>query len=204
MAKDDVREIHQHPEGHHIVRVDDKVYVDTPENFKNDFGVELPVMPIGIDERVYHQGVRHALYRNNSVVDGGPMPWSMGDSLFAKINHALNKQKKRVDDDFDARTKRVNDETKEMEKDIKRKIKQTEEEHKIVEAQLRVQHESKNNTLRTKGDKDIKAYEEHKKAKEKEVENDIKVKQQKMKDINQLGMELSGRPAILLSEKPKL
>jgi hypothetical protein len=163
------KEVHQHPDGHLIVRNDDKVYIDNAENFKDDFKVELPPMPIGIDERLYHQGVRHALYAKNSVVDGGPMPWPVGDNLFNKINAALQKQKKRLDDDVEARTKQVDDETKAMEKEAKRILKKQEDDHEIVKAQLKAQSEAKNNELRDKTNKDIKEHERNKKALEEEV-----------------------------------
>jgi hypothetical protein len=169
MAKDDIRQVHQHPDGHHIVRVDDKVYVDTPENFKDDFGVQLPVMPIGIDERLYHQGVRHALYTKNSVVDGGPMPWPFGDNLFNKINAALNKQKKRIDDDVDARKKQVDDEAKEMEREAKRKLKKQNDDNEIIHAQAKIQLEARNSEIRDKVDRDIKEHERNKKANEEKV-----------------------------------
>lgn len=169
MAKDDIKQVHQHPDGHHIVRVDDKVYIDTAENFKDDFGVQLPTMPIGIDERIYHQGVRHALMTKNSVVDGGPMPWPFGDNLFNKINSALNKQKKREDDDFGARTKQVNDEAKEMEKEAKHRLKKQDEDNEIIQAQVQAQLEARNNDVRNKVNEDRKNHDRNRKAQEEQV-----------------------------------
>lgn len=163
------KEVHQHPDGHLIVRNDDKVYIDNAENFKDDFKVELPPMPIGIDERIYHQGVRHALITKNSVVDGGPMPWPVGDNLFNKINAALNKQKKRVDDDFDARTKQVDNEAKEMEKEAKHRLKKQDEDNEIMHAQAKVQLEARNNEVRDKMNEDRKNHERNKKAQEEEI-----------------------------------
>jgi hypothetical protein len=163
------KEVHQHPDGHLIVRNDDKVYIDTAENFKDDFKVQLPPMPIGIDERIYHQGVRHALITKNSVVDGGPMPWPVGDNLFNKINSALQKQKKREDDDVEARTKQVDDEAKAMEKEANDKLKKQDDDNAIIQAQAQAQLEAMNNDARNKVYNDRKEHERNRKALEEEI-----------------------------------
>lgn len=63
------------------VRTGDQHYGDTPENFVKDYGKPAPMLPPGISDRQYEPNVRHALAVNNSVVDGGPMPWPEGDAI---------------------------------------------------------------------------------------------------------------------------
>jgi hypothetical protein len=63
----------------------DARYADDLANFKVDYGRDFPGLPQGIDERVYQPGVCHALKRDCSVIDGGPMPWSQGDAILAKV-----------------------------------------------------------------------------------------------------------------------
>ena len=54
-------------------------YAGTLEEFERHYGQPLPPLPDGITERVYEPGKRHALSADNSVRDGGPMPWPEGD-----------------------------------------------------------------------------------------------------------------------------
>jgi len=63
------------------VRTGDQHYGETYENFARDYGKPAPLLPPGIADRQYEPNVRHALAVNNSVVDGGPMPWTEGDSI---------------------------------------------------------------------------------------------------------------------------
>ena len=126
-------QIHQHPDGTISVRVDNKFYCDTEKNFKKDFGSNLAKPPPGIEERLYEQGVRHALTVRNSVVDGGPMPWSVGDAVIGKIDDALANRQQRLDDDVKEAEKRVNDEAEEHERKAKEKI---EESDAVIEVKI--------------------------------------------------------------------
>lgn len=85
-------EVHQHPDDVVYVRTDQGVYADTPENLAVDFGAALPSLPEGADDRIYTQGVRHAIMGGGSVVEGGPMPWPLGDQLIASITDLLAKK----------------------------------------------------------------------------------------------------------------
>jgi len=63
------------------VRCDDgHDYGDTPENFASDFGEGL-WLPPDITSREYVPGIRHTLKIGTDVVDGGPMPWPLGDKI---------------------------------------------------------------------------------------------------------------------------
>lgn len=84
--------LHQHPEGLIFVRTHAGTYGDTRDNFRADYGHDLPALPKGITERIYEPGVRHALVANNSVVDGGPMPWSEGDAVLARFADLIAKK----------------------------------------------------------------------------------------------------------------
>jgi hypothetical protein len=112
-------QIHQHPDGTVSVRVDDKIYTDTEKNFKKDFGINLQKVPAGFDERLYEQGVRHALSARSSVIDGGPMPWTIGDNAIGKFDDALANQQQRLNDDKEKDRKRVIDEDDKLKKDAK-------------------------------------------------------------------------------------
>jgi len=77
------------------VRCDDgHDYGDTPENFALDFGEGL-WLPPDITSREYLPGIRHTLKRGTDVVDGGPMPWPLGDKILeAKLKcEALKKER---------------------------------------------------------------------------------------------------------------
>ena len=90
-----MKQLHQHPDGKIFVRADGQVYVDTPAYFTSDFGITLPPLPAGIDERIYDQGVRHTLAGTNihgAHVTGDVMPWPLGDQAIAVIAAALAKQ----------------------------------------------------------------------------------------------------------------
>jgi hypothetical protein len=46
--------VHQHPDGLVMVRENDRnLYMDTVDNFEDDFNVKLPPLPPGVDERIY-------------------------------------------------------------------------------------------------------------------------------------------------------
>ena len=91
-------EVHQHPDGLVFVRTPDVTYADTPANVVLDFGITLPALPAGVDDRIYAPGVRHALMNSDTgVVGGGPMPWDVGDALIANVVQAFAKQKVRIE-----------------------------------------------------------------------------------------------------------
>jgi hypothetical protein len=112
-------QIHQHPDGTISVRVGNQVYSDTVQNFKKDFGGNFPQLPLGIDERLYEQGVRHPLSSQNSVVDGGPMPWGVGDTVLGNLNDALDKKEQRLDKEVKRLKKQVDDDAEEERKKVK-------------------------------------------------------------------------------------
>jgi len=94
-----MKQVQQHPDGNVYVRVDDLLYADTPENFANDFGYALPWLPVGFTERIYDQGRRHTLAGTNesgTFVDGGEMPWPLGDKAILEIGIGLNAQSARL------------------------------------------------------------------------------------------------------------
>jgi hypothetical protein len=69
-----------------------KVYRDTLANFALDFAVTAPTLPTGATDRIYDAGVRHSITDGHTVIQGGPMPWSVGDSAIANINTGLANQ----------------------------------------------------------------------------------------------------------------
>ena len=86
-------EVHQHPDGFMYVRTPTATYADTIANFEEDFGVKVPPLPEGVDDRIYAPGVRHALMSTEvGLVDGGPMPWEFGDAVIAALDAGLAKQ----------------------------------------------------------------------------------------------------------------
>lgn len=77
-------EYHEMRDGNIAVRLDDgRFYIDTVENFVKDGGPQPDTLPNGADERIYTQGRRHAIQKDNNVIDGGPMPWPEGDDIIA-------------------------------------------------------------------------------------------------------------------------
>ena len=83
-------EYHLRKDGTIAIRVSDDVfYFDTVANFILDGGPAPAALEFEADERIYTQGVRHALHKNNNVVGGGPLPWPDGDSVIASLNDLL-------------------------------------------------------------------------------------------------------------------
>lgn len=89
-------ELHQHPDGYVYVRTAGKTYGDTKANFELDAGLTLSALPAGADERVYAQDKRHASMGGGNIVDGGPMPWPLGDLAIANISALLTAQAARI------------------------------------------------------------------------------------------------------------
>lgn len=88
-------EFHQHPDNLIYVRTPGASYVDRPENFARDFGVDLPSLPEGADERIYTQGRRHALMGGGNIIVGGEMPWPFGDAIISGVMEGLTAQQAR-------------------------------------------------------------------------------------------------------------
>jgi hypothetical protein len=88
-------EFHQHPDNWVYVRTAGGIYADRPDNFVADFGVELPPLPDGANERIYTQQRRHALMGDGNVVAGGDLPWPLGDAIIARIAEGLEAQRAR-------------------------------------------------------------------------------------------------------------
>jgi len=91
--------VHQTREMMMLHKDDDHHYIDSLENFLTDFGplpkgVDL-TLPPEITSREYEPGVRHALKNGTNTVDGGPLPWPLGDQfLDAELRcEALKKER---------------------------------------------------------------------------------------------------------------
>jgi hypothetical protein len=83
-------EVHQHPDGMVYVRTDNGTYCDTPANLAIDFGEVLSALPEWANDRIYAPGVRHAIMGPNGRLDGGPMPWDLGDRLIAAVARLIS------------------------------------------------------------------------------------------------------------------
>jgi len=94
-----MKQVHQHPDGMVLVRVDGATYRDTPDNFAIDFGFLLPELPEGMNERIYDQNRRHVFAGENdtgAITSGGEMPWPLGDRAILNIEAGLNAQSTRM------------------------------------------------------------------------------------------------------------
>jgi hypothetical protein len=88
-------QVHQHPDGTIHVRTEAGAYADSPGNFADDYGAPFPALDAGLTERIYDQGVRHAVMNGHDVVGGGPMPWQEGDAIIASIGRLIAAQEAR-------------------------------------------------------------------------------------------------------------
>lgn len=85
--------VHQNPDGFMIVRATNgTTYVDTIAHFQADFGTTVPALAPPAQDRIYQQGVRHPIMYGGNVIDGGPVPWPLGDGWIANINAGLAAQ----------------------------------------------------------------------------------------------------------------
>ncbi len=89
-------QVHQHPNGTIRVRTQAGAYADSLENFAGDYGAPFPALDAGLTERIYDQGVRHAVMNGHDVVGGGPMPWPEGDAIIASIGRLIAAQEVRL------------------------------------------------------------------------------------------------------------
>jgi hypothetical protein len=80
---------HEHPEDLVYVRSDKGTYADTWQNFEADFGRPLEELPEGVFERIYEQGVRHALNGKEGTIGGGDRAWAYGDAAIAAVESLL-------------------------------------------------------------------------------------------------------------------
>ena len=89
-------EVHHTPDRYVVVQTDNGLYFDTDANFALDWrGEAFPHMPKGARERIYRQGVVHAIQSAETVLEGGPMPWPLGDRIIADLDNLVARQKKR-------------------------------------------------------------------------------------------------------------
>lgn len=89
-------EVHQTPDGIVYVRTLNGVYADTVAHLQADFGVQLPSLPAGADDRIYRPGIRHTLMGDGNLIAAGPLPWLLGDQLISTIQSGLQAQSTRV------------------------------------------------------------------------------------------------------------
>jgi len=90
-------EFHHHPDGLIYVRPDSgTIYGDTLANFQLDYGQPAPALPVGTDEQLYTQDIRHAYKRGGNVVDGGPRVYTWGDNCIAACASLVAAQAARV------------------------------------------------------------------------------------------------------------
>jgi hypothetical protein len=87
---------HQRPDGDVTVYAgNDAVgYIDTLANFETDYGLVEP-LPVGVDERIYEPGKRHALMSKSNVIGGGEMPWAWGDQVIARLDALILQKRER-------------------------------------------------------------------------------------------------------------
>ena len=88
-------QVHQHPDGTLHIRTQAGAYADSLENFADDYGAPFPALDAGLTERIYDQGVRHAVMNGHDVVGGGPMPWPEGDAIIASVGRLIAAQEAR-------------------------------------------------------------------------------------------------------------
>jgi hypothetical protein len=89
-------EVHQHPDGHIYVRTPHGIYQASAAEFEADVGQPFPPLPEGAEERIYTQGVRHAVMATGpGMLHGDVMPWPYGDDLINRIDDLLAKHTER-------------------------------------------------------------------------------------------------------------
>jgi hypothetical protein len=110
-----IAEVHHHPDGWIYVRTPAGTYRDTAANFALDWkGEAFPHLPSHATERVYRQGVVHTIKDDVSVLDGGPVPWPLGDKIIAAFDKLIAAQKARQDAEAKANAKSLEQMAKEM------------------------------------------------------------------------------------------
>jgi hypothetical protein len=110
-----IPEVHHHPDGWIYVRTQHGTYVDTPLNFSHDWkGEAFPHLPQRATERLYRQGVFHCVKDAENVIEGGPMPWPLGDKIIAAFDQLVSNQKVRTDAEAKANAKSPEQMAKEM------------------------------------------------------------------------------------------
>jgi hypothetical protein len=69
-----------------------KDYIDTFANAALDYGFATPTLAAGAVDRTYEPNVRHCQTNGKSIVAGGPLAWTTGDSYISNIASALAAQ----------------------------------------------------------------------------------------------------------------
>jgi hypothetical protein len=88
--------VQQNADGMIFVRTPGGTYMDTIANFQLDFNDTVSPLPQGANDRVYDQGVRHAISNNFTIIAAGHMPWPQGDAWIANISAGLSAQAARI------------------------------------------------------------------------------------------------------------
>ena len=105
----EIPEVHHHTEGDVskiFVRTRRGTYVDTTANFADDWGGEaFPHLPERATDRVYRQGVVHCVQSADNVIEGGPMPWPLGDRIIAAFDQLAKRQTSRQEAEAQAKQK---------------------------------------------------------------------------------------------------
>ena len=159
-------------------------YADTIENFKLDHR-DPPPLPNNIDERIYAPPHYHALKRNNTVIDGGLMPWVEGDAILAVVAQLVANQSKRA--------KRAIEQKREaVEKEVAERVEQGKQK---AEAEQRVlnEHIQKMQIQRQTEEAAFKKHQEEQEKRLKEQEEYTK-KQQEIAEAERLKRQFEMRP----------
>ena len=107
--------VHHHVEGKVFVRTPHGTYSDTEANFGRDWdGEALPFLPDGAVERIYEIGVRHCIQNDQTVLEGGPMPWPLGDKIIAGFDRLIERKTVRLNAEAKASAKTDEELAKQM------------------------------------------------------------------------------------------
>jgi hypothetical protein len=87
--------VQQNADGLVFVRTPNGTYMDTIANFQLDFNDTVPALPQGANDRVYDQGIRHAISNGLTIIAGGHMPWTQGDGWINNVATGLANQSAR-------------------------------------------------------------------------------------------------------------
>lgn len=77
-----------HPDGWIFIRTETGTYVDTIENFENDYGQSYSGLPDGFIGRYYEPGVNHYITTGSTAVPQ-PLQWSEGDQYIAAYDSLM-------------------------------------------------------------------------------------------------------------------
>lgn len=89
-------ELHLHPDNVVIIRDGDNVlYVDTPENFANDYGEEIETVE-GWNERLYRPGIMNRLC-NGFTDSTSSDTWPQGDDILSSVSSIVSSKQARME-----------------------------------------------------------------------------------------------------------